>query len=37
MDKAHYFIISVYLGTIIKKENDETSMLKNVSYFEYHI
>ena len=37
MEKVHYFIISLYLVTIIKKTNVGTSMIKNVLYFVYHI
>ena len=33
MDKVYYFIISLYLVTIIKKTNVEASMIKNVFYF----
>ena len=37
MDKLLYMIISLYLVTMIKKTNIETSMIKNVLCFEYHI
>ena len=37
MDKDYYLIISLALVTIIKKKNVQTSMIKNVFYFESQI
>ena len=37
MDWVYYLIISLDLVTLIKKKNVQTSMIKNVFYFEYHI
>ena len=37
MDKVLYLIISLYLVTIIKKANVETSKIKNAFCFEYQL